>query len=197
MLRQQRVAGLIIIPTRSDAEHGHRLRGEIHVPTVLLDMYVEDLAYDVVKLDNVEATRLATEHLIGLGHRRIAVLTGLKDLATSKDRLEGFLQAHRVAGISVDPALLLKGDYEQGLAAESVAAVMRSASPPTALLSISNRMTLGRCTRCTISGCVRRPISRSSASTISILPSCSIRRSPWCGCRWRRWRSARSKCCST
>jgi LacI family transcriptional regulator len=143
MLRQQRVAGLIIIPTRSDAEHGHRLRGEIHVPTVLLDMYVEDLAYDVVKLDNVEATRLATEHLIGLGHRRIAVLTGLADLATSKDRLEGFMQAHRAAGISVDPKLLLKGDYEQGLAAKSVAEVMRSAEPPTALLSISNMMTLG------------------------------------------------------
>ena len=143
MLRQQRVAGLIIIPTRSDAEHGNRLRGEIHVPTVLLDMYVEDLAYDVVKLDNVEATRLATEHLIGLGHRRIAVLTGLKDLATSKDRLEGFLQAHRSAGISVDPALLLRGDYEQELAATSVAEVMRSADPPTALLSISNMMTLG------------------------------------------------------
>ncbi len=143
MLRQQRVAGLIIIPTRSDAEHGHRLRGEIHVPTVLLDMFVEDLAYDVVKLDNVEATRLATEHLIGLGHKRIAVLTGLADLATSKDRLEGFLQAHRNAGISVDPGLLLKGDYEQGLAAKSVAEVMRSAHPPTALLSISNMMTLG------------------------------------------------------
>lgn len=143
MLRQQRVAGLIIIPTRSDAEHGHRLAREIHVSTVLLDMYVEDLAYDVVKLDNVEATRIATEHLIGLGHRRIAVLTGLADLATSKDRLEGFMQAHRNAGISVEPALLLAGDYEQGTAARSVTEMMQSGNPATALLSISNMMTLG------------------------------------------------------
>lgn len=143
MLRQQRVAGLIIIPTRSDAEHGERLRGEIHVPTVLLDMYVEGLAYNVVKLDNVAATRMATEHLIGLGHRRIAVLTGIAELATSKDRLAGYLDAHRDAGLPVDAALLLKGEYEQALAAESVAVVMQSPNPPTALLSTSNMMTLG------------------------------------------------------
>lgn len=143
LLRQQRVAGLIIIPTRSDAEHGERLRSEIHVPTVLLDMYVEGLAYNVVKLDNVAATRMATEHLIGLGHRRIAVLTGIAELATSRDRLAGYLEAHRDAGLDVDPDMLLKGDYEQSLAAQSVAAAMRSVNPPTALLSISNMMTLG------------------------------------------------------
>ncbi|WP_280138957.1 LacI family DNA-binding transcriptional regulator [Devosia insulae] len=143
MLRQQRVAGLIIIPTRSDAEHGERLKGEIHVPTVLLDMYVEGLAYNVVKLDNVAATRMATDHLISLGHRRIAVLTGIAELATSKDRLAGYLEAHRDAGLAVDPGLLLKGDYDQSLAADSVSAVMRSPEPPTALLSISNMMTLG------------------------------------------------------
>jgi LacI family transcriptional regulator len=143
MLRRQRVAGLIIIPTRSDAEHGSRLEAEIHVPTVLLDMYVDGLAYDVVKLDNIAATRLATEHLIGLGHRRIAVLTGIAGLATSTDRLAGYLEAHRAAGLTVDPALLLAGDYEQSVARRSVAAAMRQAHPPTALLSTSNMMTLG------------------------------------------------------
>ena len=76
MMRVQRVAGLIVIPTRSDAEHGSRLVGEIHVPTVLLDMFVEGLPYDVIKTDNVEAGRLATDHLLEAGpsthrhHRR-------------------------------------------------------------------------------------------------------------------------------
>ncbi len=143
MLRRQRVAGLIIIPTRSDVEHGSRLAAEIHVPTVLLDMYVEGLGYDVVKLDNVAATRLATEHLIGLGHRRIAVLTGIAGLATSADRLEGYLAAHRAAGLEIHPALQLAGDYEQELARQSVIEAMRGPAPPTALLSISNMMTLG------------------------------------------------------
>jgi LacI family transcriptional regulator len=143
LLRRQRVAGLIIIPTRSDPEHGHRLKAEIHVPTVLLDMFVEGLGYDVVKLDNVAATRVATEHLIGLGHRRIAVLTGIARLATSTDRLEGYLEAHKRAGIPIDPSLQLAGDYEQEVARQSMAEAMRWPRPPTALLSISNMMTLG------------------------------------------------------
>ncbi|GLQ56408.1 LacI family DNA-binding transcriptional regulator [Devosia nitrariae] len=143
MLRQQRVAGLIIIPTRSDAAHGERLARELHVPTVLLDMYVEGLPHDVLKLDNVAASRIATEHLIRLGHRRIAVLTGIPGLITSEDRLAGYLEAHRRAGIDVDPALLLAGDFKEETARASVRAVMTGAMPPTALVSINNMMTMG------------------------------------------------------
>ena len=143
IMRQQRVAGLIIIPTKSDAAHGDRLRTAIHVPAVLLDMYVEGLPYDVVKLDNVRATRLATEHLIGLGHRRIAVTTGIKGLATSEDRLAGYLEAHAAHGIPVDKKLLLRGDFDQDIAYASVIEVMKGKAPPTAILSITNMMTLG------------------------------------------------------
>lgn len=143
MLRQQRVAGLIIIPTRSDAEHGERLKKELHVPTVLLDMYVEGLQHDVLKLDNVAATRMATEHLIRLGHRRIGVLTGIPDLITSEDRLAGYLEAHRRAGLAVEPELLLKGDFDEQTAHASTVAAMTGASPPTALVSFNNMMTMG------------------------------------------------------
>lgn len=143
MLRQQRVAGLIIIPTRSDAAHGRRLKEQIHVPTVLLDMYVEGLGYDVVKLDNVAATRMATEHLIKLGHRRIAVLIGIPGLATSEDRLAGYLEAHRHAGLEVDPSLLLSGDFEQSVAYASATEALRPDTRPSALLSFSNMMTIG------------------------------------------------------
>lgn len=143
MMRQQRVAGIIIVPTRSDAEHGRRLGAEIHVPTLLLDMRVEGLGFDVVKLDNVRAARIATEHLIGLGHRRIGVLTGLPGLVTSEDRLQGFLDAHRAAGLPVDEALLLRGDYEQETSTSSVLACMAGPRLPTALVSFSNMMTLG------------------------------------------------------
>jgi DNA-binding LacI/PurR family transcriptional regulator len=142
LLRQQRVAGLVIIPTRSDSAHGLRLGKEIHVPTVLLDMYVDGLNYDVVKLDNVLGTRMATEHLIGLGHRRIAVLTGIPGLATSEDRLAGYHEALRSAGIAPNPALELKGDYDQGIAFASTVAAMSGEQPPTALLSFSNMMTV-------------------------------------------------------
>src|SRR5438105_10519139 len=112
MMRVQRVAGLIVIPTRSDARHGAALANQIHVPTVLLDMYVEGLPYDVIKTDNVEAGRLATAHLLDLGHRRIGIIVGIKGLATSDDRYAGYLKAHAESGVPVDECLIVAGDLD-------------------------------------------------------------------------------------
>ena len=143
MMRMQRVGGLIVIPTRSDAAHGADLVNQIHVPTVLLDMFVEGLPYPVIKTDNVEAGRLAADHLLGLGHRRIGIITGIAGLATSDDRLEGYLKAHRERGVPVDPALDRAGNFDQGEAHRATLALMRSDQPPTALIAISNMMTVG------------------------------------------------------
>lgn len=143
MMRQHRVAGLIIIPTRSDLQHGRRLEAEIHAPTVLLDSYVDGLHYDVVKLDNVAAGRMATGHLLDLGHRRIAVTTGRENIATGEDRLAGYLAAHEERGVSTDPSLRMPGRFRQDEAYASTLAMMRRADRPTAIFSISNMMTLG------------------------------------------------------
>ncbi len=144
MMRVQRVAGLIIIPTRSDPEHGARLAEQIHVPTILLDSFVLGLPYDVVKLDNVTAGRLATEHLIGLGHRRIAVTTGRPNIVTGEDRVRGYLDAHAAHGIPVDPALQIEGRFDQAVAHDATLKLMRSAAaPPTAIFALSNMMMLG------------------------------------------------------
>jgi LacI family transcriptional regulator len=143
MMRVQRVAGLIVIPTRSDAAHGAALVNLIDVPTVLLDMQVEGLAYDVLKTDNVEAGRLATAHLLDLGHRRIGLITGIPGLATSDDREAGYRKAHREAGIVPDPALLLPGQFDQAAAHAAATALLSRPDPPTAVVTISNMMTMG------------------------------------------------------
>lgn len=143
MMRQQRVAGLIIIPTRSDADHGRRLLSEIHVATVLLDSYVESLPFDVVKLDNRSAGRLATDHLLELGHRRIAVTTGRDNIATGVDRLEGYLDAHAARSVPVDRSLFLPGRFNQEVAHASTLALMKQKDRPSAVLALSNMMALG------------------------------------------------------
>lgn len=143
MMRVQRVAGLIVIPTRSDAEHGNRLVGQIHVPTVLLDMFVEGLPYDVIKTDNVEAGRLATEHLLKLGHKRIGIVVGIEGLATSDDRHKGYLLAHKQAGIPVDASLKVAGEFDQQHAHDRAKSLLSRRDRPTAVLAISNMMTFG------------------------------------------------------
>jgi LacI family transcriptional regulator len=143
MLRMQRVAGLVLIPTRSDAAHGRALIDRIHVPTILLDMYVEGLPYDVIKTDNVEAGRLATDHLLGLGHRRVGIIVGIPGLATSDDRYEGYLAAHRQHGVAVDPALAIAGNFDQARAEQAATALLDLPDRPTAIVAISNMMTIG------------------------------------------------------
>ncbi|MGN6103059.1 MAG: LacI family DNA-binding transcriptional regulator, partial [Devosia sp.] len=143
MMRAQRVAGLIIIPTRSDAEQGAQLRGEIHVPTVLLDSFVEGLPYDVVKLDNVRAGRLATDCLLDAGHRRIAVTTGRANITTGEDRLRGYLEAHAARGVAIDRSLFLAGRFDRQVAYRSTLARMAEPAPPTAIFAISNMTMMG------------------------------------------------------
>jgi len=143
MMRVQRVAGLIVIPTRSDAEHGAALVNQIHVPTVLLDMYVDGLPYDVIKTDNVEAGRLATEHLLALGHRRIGIIVGIPGLATSDDRYAGYLKAFAHRGLVPAAELVLPGHFDQGSAHDAALALLDLPEPPTAIVTISNMMTIG------------------------------------------------------
>ena len=143
MMRVQRVAGLIVIPTRSDAEHGAALINQIHVPTVLLDMYVEGLPYDVIKTDNVEAGRLATEYLLSLGHRRIGIIVGIPGLATSDDRHAGYVKAFTDRKLTPDPALALPGDFDQHTAHDAALTLLDRKAPPTAMVTISNMMTVG------------------------------------------------------
>jgi len=143
MMRMHRVAGLVIIPTRSDAAHGASLKSMIHVPTVLLDMFVEGLPFDVVKTDNVEAGRLATEHLLSLGHRRIGIIVGIPGLATNDDRLEGYIRAYGQAGLPVDPSLIVEGLFDTDKAHEVALSLLDRHDRPTAIVTISNLMTMG------------------------------------------------------
>lgn len=143
MMRVQRVAGLIVIPTRSDAEHGAALVDQIHVPTVLLDMYVEGLPYDVIKTDNIEAGRIATEHLLSLGHRRIGIIVGIPGLATSDDRYAGYRKAFADRGLTPDPDLALPGDFDQKTAHDMGLELLALKPRPTAIVTISNMMTMG------------------------------------------------------
>ena len=143
MMHMQRVAGMIVIPTRSDAAHGANLVNQIHVPTVLLDMYVEGLPYEVIKTDNVEAGRLATDHLLTLGHRRIGMIVGIPGLATSDDRYAGYARAHADHGVTIDEGLVVPGDFDQERSRTAALRLLTRPDPPTAILTVSNMATIG------------------------------------------------------
>jgi len=66
-----------------------------------------------VDVDNIGGARMAVEHLIGLGHRRIATITGRLDTTHGQDRLEGYRQALEAHGVPVEEGLIVEGDFTE------------------------------------------------------------------------------------
>lgn len=143
MMRMQRVAGLILISTRSDAEHGRRLMEAINVPTVLFGSDVEGTPFDVITLDDAEASRLAIDHLAALGHRRIAIVAGREGVSTHHERLASALAAMRRHGIEPDAGLVVPADFMQERAFDAAKALLARRDPPTAIFALSNLMLIG------------------------------------------------------
>jgi DNA-binding LacI/PurR family transcriptional regulator len=143
MMRMERVAGLILISTRSDARHGRRLQQEIHVPTVLMGSAVAGAPYDFVALDDVEAGVLAVSRLLDLGHRRIVVIGGRRGVSSHELRLKGCREAFRRRGLALPDDWVHLADFRLGTAYEKTRASLGETPAPTAIVSFSNFMTIG------------------------------------------------------
>ena len=85
----------------------------------------------------------ATEHLLGLGHRRIGLVAGLAQHRYSRARIDGYRSALEAAGVPVDPELIRHGDWTRSGAAEAVEHLLRLKDRPTAIFACSDRMALG------------------------------------------------------
>ena len=118
--------GVLVCPARGTLPESLPDAHRGGLPTVCFARRVPDAPVDSVVNDDVEAFRIATRHLLSLGHRRIAVVGGGADISTGRDRRAGFFAAMAEAGAAVDPALLLDSSTDQAggcRAAEVVAAI--------------------------------------------------------------------------
>jgi LacI family transcriptional regulator len=82
------------------------------VPFVMVGRYPEKCVH-YVDTDNVAAARMAVEHLIRLGHRRVATITGPLSMTSSQDRLEGYRQALEAHRLPADETLIAEGDFSE------------------------------------------------------------------------------------
>ena len=102
LFEQQRAAGVLISPYGDITARLHRLR-ERGIPAVLVDRYSADATFSSVSVDDEAGGRLAVEHLIAQGRRRIAFVGGPLDIRQVSDRLEGARQA-----VAVHPDVTLE-----------------------------------------------------------------------------------------
>lgn len=96
----RRTDGLLLVPTRSNSKGLMELLRSLTIPVVTFDRPVNGVAITSVLLRNQKGARIATEHLIGHGYKRILCLAGEKHLYTIRERIEGYTRAMRSAGLS-------------------------------------------------------------------------------------------------
>ncbi|MFF7598232.1 LacI family DNA-binding transcriptional regulator [Streptomyces mirabilis] len=139
----RRVAGLIIVPDQGDHAFLQEVNGHDQVPIVFVDRPATGAEADVVLVDNEGGGRMATQHLIDHGHRRIAILVAPSYYTTGR-RLRGYRKALRQSGIEADEALVVtlrRGTTEEATAATH--ALLTSPHPPTAIFSTTGFLTEG------------------------------------------------------
>lgn len=94
-------------------------------------------------IDNAGAARAMTEHLIGLGHRRIGFVRGHPDYATSTQRLSGYRAALAAAGIAEDADLIRTGLFDFASGSRAATELLDLPQPPTAIFASSDDMAAG------------------------------------------------------
>jgi LacI family transcriptional regulator len=112
------------------------------VPVVVIDRPVS-ADVDQVVAESVEPTAELVDHLAGLGHRRIALITGRTGLTTTTERIQGYRLGLRRNKVAFHRALQLDGDSTAEGASLALRQLITLASPPTAVVVANNNMTIG------------------------------------------------------
>jgi LacI family transcriptional regulator len=139
----RRVDALLIVPAGPDQRYVDAIRGR--TTFVYIDRPPGGFEADTVLLDDAGGARRAVEHLIALGHRRIACIADPTGVYTARERIAGYREALAGAGIAPDPALLRAGSRDAAHA-QAVIGELLELPPdrrPTALFTTNNRKTVG------------------------------------------------------
>lgn len=142
-LHNRRVDSILVAPSREDDRGLLAALAEFDGPIVILESELRGLlAVDAVCADHRSGTREAVSHLVELGHRRIAVLTGPVTRRSGRERLAGLLDALRTSDLE-DRALPIATDHDADAALREVLQLLDGTAPPTAFLAGSLPLLVG------------------------------------------------------
>ncbi|MEM5434647.1 LacI family DNA-binding transcriptional regulator [Paraburkholderia diazotrophica] len=169
MLRAHLATGTIICAAGPDASYKDLPNDVGIMPIVTVDHIIRADDYDSVVLDNVAASRMIMQHIIGLGHTRVAIIAGQQHLVPGRDRLAGFVEALRGAGLDVVPEFVRHGAFNGNDAFDCAHALLALPERPSAIFATNNQMLIG----------VMRAISESGLSCPRDVSVAAIDDFPW------------------
>lgn len=143
-LAARRVDGLLMSLSSHTANCSHlKALQERGLPLVFFDRISNEIDTHKVVADNVQGAFDATSHLLEIGRKRIAHITGLPGLSITKERLEGYLSALEKFKVSFDPNLVKYCNYTPEEVKSNLEALFSLPQPPDAFMTASDRLALG------------------------------------------------------
>ena len=137
-----RVDGLIVMSPDIDAQALVANLPET-LPVVLLNCAVDGEAFDSLNIDNAGGAIAMTRHLIALGHRGVAIVTGAERNYDAAERLRGFRTAMDAAGLAPNAAWEVRGDFTEAAGYEAALALLARHPRPTAVFAANDSMAIG------------------------------------------------------
>lgn len=140
-LVSRQVEAILIAPAPGESTAVDYAVGE-GVPVVVLDRSI-DADVDQIGAENIESTASLVEHLASIGHTKIAMISGLPGLSTTRERIAGFKLGAARHDISISDDHIVSGLGDDDAAEQAMLQLMGSGDPPTALVMGNNRTTIG------------------------------------------------------
>lgn len=138
-----RIDGLLIVPMGQPSKAALEQVRAKGVPFVLIDVKVPGLAADLVVSDNEKSASRLTEHLVNLGHQRIAFISGLNSLSTIAEREQGYKATLERRNLNFNPDYLVSTNFTPEAGYKAINALLALAQPPTALVVSTNVLSVG------------------------------------------------------
>lgn len=134
-LARSRVDGVILsLSTESDRDVLAAVKS-LRVPIVLIDRTIADVEVGSVISDHFSGLSAATRHLAGLGHERIALITGPYEVLASRERLRGYQAGLRSASVRFDAELVRMQSYDEPFGQAQTASLLALERPATAVIA--------------------------------------------------------------
>ena len=112
-------------------------------PVVLLNSAATGAAFDAITIANARGAADMVEHLVGLGHRRLAMILGPDGNADAAERLRGYRAAVQAAGLKGDDVWEVPGDFTDSSGFEAGVELLRHARRPRAVFAANDAMAIG------------------------------------------------------
>ncbi len=137
-----RFDGVVIMSPHIDAQ---MLNANLpkNLPVVLLNCRIQDDVFDSINIDNVGGTRQMMRHLLEHGHKQIAIIKGTDNNLDAEERLAGYYQALRDAGLSPSEDMIIRGNFSDESGYEAARRILTLAPRPRAIFASNDAMAIG------------------------------------------------------